>query len=109
MSGNEQMQEGYQRRRKKRKKKSYGCLFLMIIVVSLTALASYGIYLYFFGGDATDTPKNVQQQSNIQQQSGRNEQVDPNDNTNKNGTKNNGRYDKMFGEAKYLIHIHKQG
>ena len=109
MSGNEQMQEGYQRRRKKRKKKSYGCLFLMIIVVSLTALASYGIYLYFFGGDATDTPKNVQQQSNIQQQSGRNEQVDPNDNTNKNGTKNNGRYDKMFGESKYLIHIHKQG
>lgn len=108
MSDNEQVQGSYRRRRKKRKKKSYGCLFLMIIAVVLVALAGYGIYLYFFGGDAADNQKPVPQQPNAQQQNENNEQGKANNNAVKDGKKTDTKYGQLYGEAKYLIHIHKQ-
>ena len=108
MSDTEQVQGSYRRRRKKRKKKSYGCLLLMIVAVVLIALAGYGIYLYFFGSDVTDNQKPVPQQTNVQQQAGQKKTAKPSDNTHKDGKKTNVKYDKLFGEAKYLIHIHKQ-
>ena len=109
MGSNEQVQGRYRRRRQKRKKTSYGCLFLMIIAVVLIALAGYGIYLYFFGGDAADNQKPVPQQTNVQQQNAKNEQGKPDDNAGKGGKKTDVKYGQLYGDAKYLIHIHKQG
>ena len=108
MGGNEQVKGSYRRRRKKRKKKSYGCLFLMIIVVVLIALAGYGIYLYFFGDDAADSQRPVPKQTNVQQQDGKIEQGKPNDTTGVGVKDTNVKYGELFGEAKYLIHIHKK-
>ena len=109
MDGNEQGQGSYRRRRNKRKKKkSYGCLLLMIITVVLIALIGYGIYLYFFGGDSADSQKIVPQQTNVQKHEGKNDQGKQNANTGNDGKKTDVKYGKLYGDAKYLIHIHKQ-
>lgn len=103
----------YRRRRQQRKKKSHGCLIFMVIAILLTALAGYGVYLYFFGGDEAAKQKPASQQTTEQQGKDNNkngvQQANHVTDIEKHGGQTaNKKYGDLFGNAKYLIHIHKQ-
>ena len=113
MEENNQTNSIYRRRIQQRKKKSHGCLIFMIIAIHLTALAGYGVYLYFFGGDEATKQKPVSQQTTAQQgkDNNKNDIQQINQVTEKEingGQSGNIKYENLFGNAKYLIHIHKQ-
>ena len=114
MEEKNQSNSRYRRRRQQRKKKSHGCLIFMIIAILLTALAGYGVYLYFFGGDEVTKQKPVSQQATAQQKVKENitnsvKQVNQvTEKEKKGGQPANKKYGNLFGNAKYLIHIHKQ-
>lgn len=114
MEENNQTYSRYRRRRQKGKKRSLGCLIFMIIAILLTALAGYGVYLDFFGGDEATKQKPVSQQTTAQQQEKEKikndvQQVNQvTDKEKKDGQSANKKYGNLFGNAKYLIHIHKQ-
>ena len=118
MSETNQPDRNY-RKRKTRKKKSRGCLFFMVLAILLIAVAGYGAYLYFFGGDKPEPEKPVPTQTNVQQPAGNQQnQSDANPkgqqgNAGSESGRNNGaatdvKYGTLFGDARYLIHIHKQ-
>lgn len=92
------------RRRRRKKKKPYGCLMLVFLIIATLTLAGYGIYK-LFGADDTKKPGTVSLQTNIKElgkekkQNGTDKKVEQPLKT---------QYGEFFGNAKYLIHIHKQ-
>ncbi len=94
----------YRRRRRKRRKKPYGCFLLFFLIIAMLAMAGYGIYQLLHD----DEPKPsvpVSQQESMQKDVTKREEtiVDK-----KAAQQINANYNKLFGDAKYLIHIHKQ-
>ncbi len=95
---------GEYRRRRRKKKKSYGCLLLVLLIIIALALAGYGIYKIFSGND-TQKPGTVLQQTNVQEQENEKQQPGIDKKVEQPAKTKNG---ELFGNAKYLIHIHKQ-
>ncbi len=89
------------KRRKKRKKKSHGCLLIVFFFLVLFILAIYGLYNVFFKEDNPnpnpDTIPPLKQSSEDMNFRKREDSI----------TKDN-KYEKLFGNAKYLIHVHKR-
>ena len=89
------------KRRKRRKKKSHGCLLIILLFLVLFILAIYGLYNVFFKEENPnpnpDTIPPLKQSTEDMNFKKREDSI----------TKDN-KYEKLFGDAKYLIHVHKQ-
>lgn len=104
MSAEKESYSEYRRRRRKRKKKSYGCFLLIFLLITVFAMAGYGIYQLLHDEESKPYVP-VSPQSNVQKAVTKSEKtiVDK-----KAAQQVNTKYDKLFGDARYLIHIHKQ-
>ena len=89
------------KRRRKRKRKSYGCLLISIFLIIVVMLICYGIYSLFIKKDSTNAPSVPSQQ----QITGTVDKKIP-EPVKDRETKI--KYGNLFGNARYLIHIHKQ-
>ena len=89
------------KRRKRRKKKSHGCLLIILFFLVLFILAIYGLYNVFFKEENPnpnpDTIPPLKQSTEDMNFKKREDSI----------TKDN-KYEKLFGDAKYLIHVHKR-
>lgn len=89
------------KRRKRRKKKSHGCLLIILLFLVIFILAIYGLYNVFFKEENPnpnqDTIPPLKQTTEDMNFKKREDSI----------TKDN-KYEKLFGDAKYLIHVHKQ-
>ena len=92
--------DGY-RSRRRRKKKSHGCFIFILAVIVLASLLIYGLYLALFKKEPEKPPYVPPQQ----QAAGEINTARAPAATAEKKTANT--YDPLFGEAKYLIHIHK--
>ena len=89
------------KRRRRRKKKSYGCFVFILAIIVLFLLLLYGLYHVFIKKEPEKPPYIPPQQQATSE-------INNNTPSAINEKKSVNKFDKLFGDAKYLICIHKR-